>query len=194
MHHPRGLGPPPLRRVSGGPQRGPSEPPCGLRPRANPMKLPDRRIPDNRKQYHTQKMTPPPNSPAILKPALQVQERARVQDNTTRRTAAHHILPLNRRAPTHYLNCLPPKRGPANFPCQIRKLTISSTDLGGSLMPATGLLHLKRGDRTAGCIPGKGGRGPRNLGPARHPTFLSTLIPFLKKKLLLQAHALTTCP
>ena len=31
MHHPRGLGPPPLRDVSGGLQRAPSEPPCGLR-------------------------------------------------------------------------------------------------------------------------------------------------------------------
>ena len=167
MHHPRGLGPPPLRRVSGGQQRGPSEPPCGLRPCANPMNPPDRRIPSNKKQHQTLQMATLPNSTATLKTTLQVQEKERTQDHATRRTAAPHIPPLNRHALTHRLNCLPPTRGPANYPCEIRKLTLYFTDFGGSLMPVTRLLHPKRGDRTARPdSPGKVGRGPRDFALA----------------------------
>ena len=163
MHHPRGLGPTPLRRVNGGQQRGPSEPPDGLRPCANSMNPPDRRIPSNQKQHQTLQLTTLPNPYAILKTILQVQEQERMQDHATRRTAAPHIPPLNRHALTHRLNCLPPTRGPANYPCEIRKLT----DFGGSPMPVTRLLHPKRGDRTAGPdSPGKVGRGPRDFALA----------------------------
>ena len=163
MLHPRGLGPTPLRGVNGGQQRGPSEPPDGLRPCANPMNPPGRRIPSNQKQHQTLQITTLLNPFAIPKTTLQVQEKERLHDHPTRRTAAPHIPHLNRHALTHRLNCLPPTRGPANYPCEIRKLTIYSTNFGGSLMPVTRLLHPKRGDRTAGPDnPGKVGRGPRD--------------------------------
>ena len=161
MHHPRGLGPPPLRGVSGGQRRGPSEPPCGLRPCANPMNPPDRSIPDKRKQYQALQKTPLPNSRATLKPTLQVQAGARGQNRAARRTAAPRILLLIRHALTHCLNCLPPTRGLANYPREIRKLTTFPTDLGGLPMTVTRLLHPELVDRTSECSPGKIGKGQR---------------------------------
>ncbi len=162
MHHPRGLGPPPLRGVSDGQQQGPSEPPCGLRPCANPMNPPDRRIPDNQKQYQTSQITPLPNPPATLKQTLQVQEKAGMRDRAAHRTAAPHIRPLVRHALTHRLNCIPPTRGLANYLREVRKLTTSSTDFGCPLMPATRRLLPELGDRTAACSLGKNWREPRD--------------------------------
>jgi hypothetical protein len=93
----------------------PPEPPCGLRPRAIPMILPDQRISGTQKQYQTFKMIPFPRSFTTVSQPPQIQNNAEAQDHTVRRTAAQQRLPINRHTLTRCLNRLPSILEPANF-------------------------------------------------------------------------------
>ncbi len=72
MYHPKGMGPPPLRNVSGGLIQSSSEPPCDLQPCASPPKifLDNQRIPGTQKLHQTLKMILFPNSPVTANLSL----------------------------------------------------------------------------------------------------------------------------
>ena len=136
MHHPRDMGPPPLRNVSDGLQCGPPEPPCGLQPRASPMIFPYQRIPGTQNQYQTSKIMISPHFFVTVNPPPQIQKNAGSQDRTVRRTAAQQRLPINWHALAHCLNRLPSTFGPANFPLSlIQRLIISFLESRCPLKP-----------------------------------------------------------